>query len=98
MVGLLHAGTPRGGWLGIEEGPYAFQHGEISLLMQVVGAVVCIGTGVVTAYVLAFILKRTTGLKVSEEDQAAGLDKLYWDIEPDVEPSAETSSSRADST
>jgi ammonia channel protein AmtB len=97
MVGLLKAGTPRGGWLGIEEGPYAFQHGEISLMMQLAGAVACIGTGVVTAFVLAFILKHTTGLKVSEEDQATGLDKVYWGIEPDVEPSAETSSSDAES-
>jgi ammonia channel protein AmtB len=96
MVGVLHGGTPRGGWLGIEEGPYAFQHGEISVMMQLVGAVACIGTGVVTAFVLAFILKRTTGLKVSEEDQATGLDKVYWGIEPDVEPSAEMSSSQAD--
>jgi len=95
MVGLLKAGTPRGGWLGIEEGPYAFQHGEISLVMQMVGAVVCIGTGVVTAFILAFILKHTTGLKVSEEDQAAGLDKIYWGIEPDVETSAEVNSSEA---
>jgi len=97
MVGLLKAGTPRGGWLGIEEGPYAFQHGEISLLMQLVGAVVCIGTGVVTALVLAFIFKHTIGMKVSEEDQATGLDKVYWGIEPDVEPSAETSSAEAES-
>jgi Amt family ammonium transporter len=57
--------------------------------MQLVGAAACIGTGMVTALVLAFILKRTTGLKVSEEDQATGLDNLYWGIEPDVEPSAE---------
>ena len=97
MVGLLHAGTPRGGWLGIDEGPYAFQHGEISLIMQLVGAVVCIGTGVVTAFVLAFIFKHTIGMKVSEEDQATGLDKVYWGIEPDVEPSAETSSAEAES-
>jgi Amt family ammonium transporter len=98
MVGLLKAGTPRGGWLGIEEGPYAFQHGEISFLMQLVGAVVCIGTGALTAFVLAFILKRTTGLKVSEEDQAIGLDKVYWGIESDVETSAESVSSEAEST
>ncbi len=96
MVGVLHGGTPRGGWLGIEEGPYAFQHGEISLLMQFVGAAVCIGTGVVTAFVLAFIFKHTIGMKVSEEDQATGLDKVYWGIEPDVEPSAEMSSSEAE--
>ncbi len=67
-------------------------------MMQFVGAVVCIGTGVVTAFVLAFFLKHTTGLKVPEEDQAAGLDKVYWGIEPDVETSAEMSSSEAESS
>jgi hypothetical protein len=36
-------------------------------------------------------------MKVSEEDQATGLDKVYWGIEPDVEPSAETSSAEAES-
>ena len=98
MVGVVNGGTPRGGWLGIEEGPYAFQHGEISILMQLVGALVCIGTGVVTAFVLAFILKRTTGLRVPVEDQAIGLDKLYWGIESEVEPSAETTVPKGKST
>jgi ammonia channel protein AmtB len=65
--------------------------------MQLIGAVVCIGTGVVTAFVLAFIFKHTIGMKVSEEDQATGLDKVYWGLETDVEPCAETSSSKADS-
>ena len=51
-----------------------------------------------TAFVLAFILKRTTGLKVSEEDQATGLDKVYWGIEPDVEPIAETASPQVEAS
>jgi ammonia channel protein AmtB len=86
MVGLLEAGTPRGGYIGIEEGQYAFQHGEIGILMQVVGILVCLGLGVVTALVLSFVLERTTGLRVSDDDQAEGLDKVYWGIEPDVAP------------
>ncbi|MFA9461205.1 ammonium transporter [Thiohalorhabdus methylotrophus] len=89
MVGLLEAGTPRGGYIGIEEGPYAFQHGEIGVLMQIVGVLVSIGLGVVTALVLSFVLERTTGLRVSDEDQAEGLDKVKWGIEPDVAPSLE---------
>jgi len=97
MVGLLYSGTPRGGWIGIEEGPYSFQHGEISVMMQLVGALACIGTGVVTAVVLSFIFNRTIGMKVSEEEQAIGFDKLYWDIEPDVEPCAEKVSSKTES-
>ena len=45
------------------------------------------------AFVLAFIFKHTIGMKVSEEDQATGLDKVYWGIEADVETCAESSSS-----
>lgn len=86
MVGLLHAGTPRGGFLGIEEGAYAFQHGEISLVMQLVGIVVSLGLGIITAWVMSFILKHTIGMDVSDDDQAKGLDKVYWGIEPDVDP------------
>ena len=90
MVGVLYAGTPRGGYFGIEEGAYAFQHGEISLMMQLVGVATCLGAGIITALVLTPILKVTTGLRVSDEDQAKGLDKVYWGIESDVEPHAET--------
>ncbi|WP_424987212.1 hypothetical protein [Microbulbifer sp. S227A] len=84
FLGIFKAGTPRGGYLGIEEGAYAFQHGEISLVMQLVGIVACVGTGVVTALVLSVILKATVGLRVDEDDQIDGLDMLYWDLEPDV--------------
>lgn len=84
MVGLIKAGTPRSGYLGFEEGAYAFQHAEIGIVMQLVGIAVCIGLGAVTAAVLSFILERTVGMKVSEDDQAAGLDKLIWGIETDV--------------
>lgn len=97
MVGVLHAGTPRGGYLGFEEGAYAFQHGEISFLMQLVGVVVCLGAGVLTALVLTPILKATTGLHVSDDDQAKGLDAVYWGIEPDVEPHAELGKVRQES-
>ena len=84
MLGIFKAGTPRGGYFGIEEGAYAFQHGEISLVMQLAGTAACIGTGVVTALILSFILERTVGLRVHEDDQIEGLDGKIWDLEPDV--------------
>jgi ammonia channel protein AmtB len=84
MLGLFKSGTPRGGYFGIEEGAYAFQHGQISLMMQLVGIVVCIGAGVVTALVTAMVLKPTIGLKVSDDDMAEGLDSLRWGVETDV--------------
>ena len=55
-------------------------------------------TTIVFGLVLAFILKRTSGLQVAEEDRATSLDKLYWDIEPDIEPSAETASAKVESS
>jgi ammonium transporter, Amt family len=80
MVGLIKAGTPRSGYLGFEEGAYAFQHAQVGPLMQIVGVVVCLGLGSVTAAVLAVVLERTTGLRVSDDDQAEGLDKVMWGI------------------
>lgn len=88
MVGLVKSGTPRSGYLGIEEGLYAFQHAEINILMQVVGVAVCLGLGMLTATILSFILERTTGLKVSEDDQVDGLDQVLWGIESDADASA----------
>jgi ammonia channel protein AmtB len=84
MLGLFKAGTPRGGYFGIEEGAYAFQHGEISLLMQVVGIVACLGAGAVTALVTGIIVKATIGLKTTDEEMAEGFDKPLWGIEADV--------------
>lgn len=86
MTGLLHIGVPRGGYFGIEEGMYAFQHGEIGVVMQLVGIVVSLGFGIITAWVMSFILKHTIGMDVSDDAQAEGLDKVYWGIEPDVDP------------
>lgn len=92
MVGIFHHGTPRGGYVGIETGAYAFQHGEIGVVMQLVGIVVCLVMGMLTAWILAVVLKNTIGLSVSEEDQTEGLDKVKWGIEPDVDPVAEAPS------
>ncbi|SEL12885.1 ammonium transporter [Roseovarius nanhaiticus] len=83
-LGIFKSGTPRGGYLGIEEGPYAFQHGEISLVMQLVGLGVCVGVGVVTALILSVIFKATIGLERSADAQIEGLDKSLWELEPDV--------------
>ncbi len=84
MVGILEAGTPRGGYFGFEEGEYAFQHGQIGLTMQLIGIVVCLAAGLVTGLVTALILKVTIGLRNTDDEMAAGLDGLRWGLEPDV--------------
>jgi ammonia channel protein AmtB len=86
MVGLLEWGTAKGGYFGIEEGDYAFQHAEINLLWQVIGIVVCFGIGMLTAAVLSFIFERTIGMRVPDDDQAVGLDALLWELQPEDGP------------
>lgn len=85
MVGIFKAGTPRSGYLGFEDGAYAFQHAEISLIMQVIGVAVIVGAGLLTALILAFVLERTIGLKVPDDIQADGLDDRLWNVQTDVD-------------
>jgi ammonia channel protein AmtB len=89
MVGLVKWGEPQGGYIGIESGDYAFQNAEVNLLWQAIGLVVAVGMGVVTAWILALVLERTTGLRLSEEEQVAGVDGPVWGLEPDLAPSGD---------
>ncbi|MTI63870.1 ammonium transporter [Methylophaga sp.] len=81
MVGILHSGTPRGGYFGLSEGDFAFQHDVIGLPMQAAGIVLCLGGGILVASLLCVILKRTTGLRISDNAGHQGLDHYYWEIE-----------------
>jgi hypothetical protein len=38
----------------------------------------------VTAWILAFILERTIGLRLSDEEQVRGVDAGDWDLESDM--------------
>ena len=83
MVGLVAWGTKHGGYVGIEEGTYAFQNAEINVFWQLIGVVVLFGVGVLTALVLSFIFDRTIGMRVSEDDQVTGLDVHLWELQPE---------------
>jgi ammonia channel protein AmtB len=86
MAGIVGWGTPQSGFVGIEEGPYAFQNAEVTLWWQLLGLGVVIATGVVTAWVLCFVLERTIGLRVPEDVEVVGFDQHVWDVSHDVEP------------
>ena len=86
MVGLIDWGTAQSGYFGIDSGDYAFQHAEMNVGWQALGLVVCIGAGLLTATVLATVLERTIGLRVSEEEQVTGFDARDWDLVSDIEP------------
>lgn len=78
VSGFAAWGTSTGGFLGITEGEYAFQTGEITPLTQFVGVAVAIAvTGIVAAVVLG-ILKAVMGLRVTPAEERAGLDETYW--------------------
>jgi ammonium transporter, Amt family len=83
MVGLIEWGTNQGGYVGIEEGTYAFQNAEVNVFWQLIGIAVCLGAGVLTAVVLTFIFERTIGMRVPDDDQASGLDAGLWDLQPE---------------
>lgn len=80
MVGLFHGGELQGGYYGIDSGPYAFQHAAVSLIMQSVGIVTCLGIGALTGLVMFWLLSRTTGLEVLEHEREQGLDRTFWQI------------------
>jgi Amt family ammonium transporter len=83
-LGIVKWGTAHGGYFGVTEGDYAFQNAEVNVLWQAVGLVVAVGLGVVTAWVCAFVLERTTGLRLSEEEQVAGVDGPVWGLDSDL--------------
>jgi ammonium transporter, Amt family len=86
IAGVLNWGTMGGGYFGITEGDFVFQHAEVNLLWQAIGLAVCLGAGLATGWVMAAICERTMGLKVSEDVQLAGYDLREWDIVHDLEP------------
>ena len=84
LVGILNWGTPGGGYFGVTEGDYAFQHAEVNLLWQAIGLAVCIGAGLLTGWIMTAILGRNLG--VTEDVQVRGYDATYWDIVHDPTP------------
>ncbi|MBD0282966.1 MAG: ammonium transporter [Thermoleophilaceae bacterium] len=86
IAGVLNWGTPQGGYFGVTEGDYAFQNAEINLLWQAIGLAVCLAAGLLTGWVMSFVLERTTGLGVSEDVQVAGYDAREWEVVHDLEP------------
>ena len=81
-VGLVATGfiawhTRQGGFPGLT-GKYAFQSAEITPWMQVVGTLVALGVGFGSGVVISFVLKKTIGLRISEEAEIGGMDEAYW--------------------
>ena len=86
IAGVIGWGTPTGGYFGLT-GRYGFQHARINPGWQVIGVVVAVGFGALSALVLTTLCQKTIGLRVSEDVEVAGLDSTYWSIPQDDQPS-----------
>jgi Amt family ammonium transporter len=73
LVGLFAWGTATGGYFGLK-GDYGFQHAEINLWWQLIGVVVTVGVGVMSAIALLVPLGSFTELRVSADDELNGID------------------------
>lgn len=78
IVGIVEWGTPTGGYFGIEEGKYAFLGSEINLWWQLIGLGSIAAIALVSAIVIVLGVEKTVGLRVTEEEEIAGLDLTYW--------------------
>ena len=77
-TGVIKWHTKTGGFPGAV-GKYALRHAIITPWWQLLGVLLTVGLAVVPCLVLCLIFERTTGLRVSEEQEIAGLDQTYWD-------------------
>jgi len=76
-VGFIGWGTKTGGFPGLE-GEFGFQHAEINPLWQLIGVVAIVLVAGIPALIMALIFEKTTGLRVSEAEEASGTDAIEW--------------------
>src|SRR5262249_5861183 len=78
MAGFVGWGDPTGGYVGVTDGQYAFQHAEITPYWQLVGIGVDCGMALVTALPIALVFEKLGKFRVEEDIEIAGQDKAYW--------------------
>ncbi|HLY55330.1 MAG TPA: ammonium transporter [Stellaceae bacterium] len=81
-AGIIGAGTTGGGYFDVEKGAYAYHHAVVSIGMQALGIVGVVGGTAIVALIVVTILDRTIGLRVTPEQEEAGLDASFWEAPP----------------
>jgi Amt family ammonium transporter len=76
--GFLTWGTKTGGYPGVTSGKYEFQASTIAPWWQLLGVLVAVLGSALITFVVCWILERTTGLRVTEEQERAGMDATFW--------------------
>ncbi|MBD1586940.1 ammonium transporter [Pseudomonas typographi] len=82
MAGWVGAGVPQGGFPGIADGTYAFQHAHVSFATQLEGVLIVVAISAFAALILSLIIEKTVGLRVSAQAEQRGLDDVYWNMQP----------------
>lgn len=81
LTGFVAWGTATGGFPGLE-GDYALQHAEITPWWQLVGIAVTMALAAIPCLLICLGFERTKkGLRISEEQELAGLDQTYWGMD-----------------
>jgi Amt family ammonium transporter len=84
VTGFVAWGTKTGGYFG-GTGDYAFQHAEITPWWQIAGWAVTVAIALMSGLIVILLLEKTVGLRVSEDQEIAGLDVSYWDSPPSAD-------------
>lgn len=93
-TGFIAWGTKTGGYPGLE-GKYALGHAEITPWMQLAGVAVDVALAAIPCLLICLFFEKTTGLRVSEAEEIAGLDRTFWDVDNyGDEPGAATNGRR----
>jgi Amt family ammonium transporter len=79
--GVVGNGKKTGGYFGLT-GKYAPQHATITLGWQAFGLLIILGIALVSGLIVIIGLEKTIGLRVTEEQEIAGLDETYWNAPP----------------
>jgi|HubBroStandDraft_6_1064221.scaffolds.fasta_scaffold34487_2 Amt family ammonium transporter len=77
-TGFIKWHTKTGGLPGAT-GKYALGHAAITPWWQLLGVLLTIGLAAIPCLLLCVIFERSSGLRVTEEQEIAGLDETYWD-------------------
>ncbi len=80
VTGFVAWGTKQGGYPGLK-GEYAFQGAQITPAVQLLGVALVLVVGFGSGLIVAFVLKVTTGLRMTPEVELAQ-DAHYWRLEP----------------
>jgi ammonia channel protein AmtB len=79
-TGFIAWHTKTGGYPGLEGG-YALGHAEITPWMQLAGVAVDVALAGIPCLIICLLFEKTTGLRVTEAEEIAGMDRTYWDVD-----------------